>query len=378
MIQSIATRVAGLACAVLTLGVASPPAAATTGADLPRFGDVQRALTELAESDLVVGAIGAVYVDGRLVGKGSAGTRLLNGGGKIPADARYRVGSQTKQMVAAVVVQLVGEGKISLDDKLSDVLPDTAGQDLVELAGQITVRQLLDHTSGIPDYFGALDKDSLFDFTTYYRPAELVKRSRSLDRQQEPGQAFSYSNTNYILLGMIIERLTGKSLADELDRRVFGPLHMNRTYLPTKPPEGIRGPHGHGYQPDSQGELRDVDRINASSLWAAGGVVSTARDISVFQRAFAQGGLVPPELQEVLRALVIGGGGSGGGERPCAGTELEISASTGSAPGFRATTFTTSDGRVQFAMSTTLTKHDNAALSALSRTAAESVLCPGK
>ncbi|TDE57624.1 class A beta-lactamase-related serine hydrolase [Nonomuraea mesophila] len=368
---------AGLTCAVLTLSVASPPAAASTGADLPRFGDVQRALTELAESDLMVGAIGALYVDGRLVGKGSAGTRLLNGGGTIPADARYRIGSQTKQMVAAVVVQLVGEDRISLEDKLSDVLPDTADQDLVEPADQITIRQLLDHTSGIPDYFGALGENSLFDFTTHYPPAELVKRSRSPDRQQEPGETFSYSNTNYILLGMIIERPTGKPPADELDRRVFRPLHMNRTYLPTKPPEGIRGPHGHGYAPDSQGELRDVDRINASTLWAAGGVVSTARDISVFERAFIQGGLVPPELQDVLRGLVLGGGG-GGGERPCAGKGLEITTVTGSAPGFRATTFTTSDGRVQFAVSTTLTKQDNAALSALSRAAAESVLCPGK
>ncbi|MEV0611877.1 serine hydrolase domain-containing protein [Nonomuraea sp. NPDC050404] len=369
MHHSFAARVAGLACAMLTLSAV--PAAADA-----RYGDVQEALSELAGSELVVGAIGAVYVDGERIDQGSAGTRLLTGGGKIPADSRYRVGSQTKQMVATVVLQLIGENKLGVDDKLSEVLPETAERDLVELADQITVRQLLAHTSGIPNYLGGTGTPSPFDFTTYYRPADLVKLSRALEREQEPGQAFSYSNTNYILLGMIIERLTGRTLADELDRRIFGPLDMSRSYLPTKPPEGIRGPHGHGYHPDEQGRLRDVDRLNASVLWAAGGVVSTTRDISAFQSAFARGDLLSAEMRELRRSIL--GGGSPGADRPCAGSGLEISGATGGAPGFHAITFTTTDGRVQFAVSATLTNPDNAAIRELTKTAAEAVLCPAK
>ncbi|MEO3874809.1 serine hydrolase domain-containing protein [Nonomuraea sp. B12E4] len=135
-----AVGLAGLACVMLTMGVTGP-ATAAPGADRPRFGDVQEALTELAASSEVVGAIGALYVDGRRVDKGTAGSRLLNGeGGKIPADAGYRVGSQTKQMVAIVLLQLIGENKLGIDDKLSDLLPEVAEQDLVERADDITVR----------------------------------------------------------------------------------------------------------------------------------------------------------------------------------------------------------------------------------------------
>src|ERR1044072_7361777 len=115
-----AARTAGLACVMLALSIAAP----ATAADRPRTGNVQEALNALAKTTGVVGAIGEVYVDGKRVGQGSAGSRLLDGkGGKIPAGSRYRVGSQTKQMTATVLLQLVREGKLGLDDKLSDVLP---------------------------------------------------------------------------------------------------------------------------------------------------------------------------------------------------------------------------------------------------------------
>ncbi|MFC4908113.1 serine hydrolase domain-containing protein [Actinomadura gamaensis] len=354
-----------------------------------RVGSVQEAMDELAKVHGVVGAIGGAYVDGRPVGKGSAGSRLLDGeGGRIPADARFRIGSQTKEMVATVVLQLVEEGRLGVDDKLADLLPVVARKDLVERAGDITVRQMLRHTSGIPDWYAAEPNPDgsegeisfdVFDFTTRYRPLDLVKWSRARPRTGEPGERFSYSNTNYTLLGMVIERLTGRSLAAELHDRLFAPLKMTRTYLPEKPPEGIRGPHGHGYYPDARGRLRDVDRFNASLGGAAGGVVSTAHDVSAFKRAFTQGRLLPPELQRVLTDRLPqtpppppGGGGGGG----LCGGKLQGQVIGGSTAGYVTMTFASADGRRQFAMSATLSVKDISEPGRAMMKAVESVFCP--
>jgi D-alanyl-D-alanine carboxypeptidase len=347
---------------------------ATSPARASQVGDVQRAMEKLAATPGVVGAIGGAYVDGKPVGKGTAGSRLLGGkGGTVPADARYRIASQSKWMVATVLLQLVNEGRLGLNDKLADLLPEVNG--LVERADEITVQQLIQHTSGIPDYFSkpgttepAFD---VFDFTTYYRPIDVVKTTRGWPRTGEPGEKFTYSNTNYTLIGMIIERMTGHTLAYELDRRLFHPLGMTRTEHLTKPPEGIKGPHGHGYYPDASGTLRDMDRFNPSWGNGAGGVVSTTRDVSAFQRAFNQGKLLPPSLQKVLT----------GGPTPAARHSSDQCADDlkmqgGSAPGLLTLTFFSTDGRKQFAISVTrTTTDDDAILSAMAETG-EKILCP--
>ncbi|WP_201761486.1 MULTISPECIES: serine hydrolase domain-containing protein [unclassified Nonomuraea] len=124
----------------------------------------------------MVGAIGGVYVDGKLAGQDFAASRLLDGkGGTIPASARYRIGSQTKEMVATVLLQLVDEGLLGVDDKLGDLLPELVDKDVVERADEITVRQLLRHTSGIPDWYTdrttnapAKPLDDVFDFSLPY------------------------------------------------------------------------------------------------------------------------------------------------------------------------------------------------------------------
>lgn len=368
-----ARATAGLACAMLTLGITAPTTAATGRI---RLGDVQQAMDVLARTPGVVGAIGEVYVDGRRLDRGSAGSRLLNGkGGKIPSTARYRIGSQTKAMTATVLLQLVQEGKVGLDDKLGDVLPEVAEKDLVERAGEITVRQLVRHTSGVPNFFASGRFDP-FDFTTYHPPIDLVKAARGLPRTGEPGERFTYSNTNYVLLGLIIERVTGDTLPAELTRRIFKPLGMSRTYLPTRPPEGIKGPHGHGYAPDDEGRIRDVDRQNASYGGAAGGVISTARDVSAFHRAFAQGRLLPAELQRVITDPPDGAPSPPPDKRLCGG-EPVLRAYTGGAPGYNAVTFVSADGRRQFAVSTTLSVKDVVSAVRAIDQAAEAVICPG-
>ncbi|MEV6034810.1 serine hydrolase domain-containing protein [Nonomuraea sp. NPDC052116] len=367
-------RVASVACAALALSVAAP-ATASISADPVKVGDVQKAMEGLVKTGHVVGAIGEVYVDGKRVGKGSAGSRLLDGkGGAIPSTARYRIGSQTKGMTATVVLQLVKEGRLSLDDKLSEVLPEVADKDLVERADEITVRNLIQLTSGIPDYIGA-DVNPL-DPTRNYRPTDLLAASRKNPRPVEIG-TFNYSNTNYILLGMITEKLAGRSLAAEFNRRLFAPLGMRDTYLPMKASVGIKGPHGHGYAPDETGKLHDVDKLNVTTMLGAGGVVSTARDMSAFQRAFRQGRLLPESLRKVITDPAPGMPPlpSGG---PCAGKPEFASGGGGSAPGFTAATYTSSDGRLQFAVSVTVAMDDAERMTTPQRitNALKSVFCP--
>ncbi|MBA8956210.1 hypothetical protein ACFQU9_18070 [Actinomadura namibiensis] len=133
---------------------------------------------------------------------------------------------------------------------------------------------------------------------------------------------------------------------------------MTDSYLPTRPPQGIKGPHGHGYWADETGTLRDVDRFNAGTLLGTGGVISTARDVSrfqqAFQQAFQQGRLLPADLQKVItdpppgQAPLPPGG-------PCAGNPELLPGRAGAAPGFTTTTtYTSSDGRLQYAVSVTV------------------------
>ncbi|MEV6158522.1 serine hydrolase domain-containing protein [Nonomuraea sp. NPDC052129] len=350
-----------LASAMLALSVQAP----ATADDKVTLGDVQQAIGNVAKTAGVVGVIGEVYVDGKRAAQGTAGSRLLDGkGGRIPPGSRYRIASQTKLMEATVILQLVGEGKLKLEDKLSDVLPEMAEHDYVDRAREITVQQLIRHTSGIPDFMES-GKFDVFDFTTSYKPIDLVKAARTVPREGEPGQ-YLYSTTNYVLLGMIIEKLTGHDRAGEFKRRLFAPLGMKHTYLATKVSDQIKGPHGHGYYPDAKGRPRDVDRLNATI--GAEGAISTAHDVSAYYRALNQGKLLPADLQRQM-------------PRPfpelCGGT---VSAASGGMPGISSTTFSSTDGRTQFAVAVTL-KIDNEQAMAVGDAvtqAAKAVLCPGQ
>lgn len=358
---------AGMWTASVAGSAAATPVTGTSAPEDVAVGDVQQAMEAIARTAGVVGAIGEVYVDGRRAGHGSAGSRLLGGrGGRVPSDARYRIASQSKAMVSAVVRQLTSEGGLDIEDKLARLLPEVVALDLVEHAYGISVRDLLRHTSGIPDFMAGGGFD-VFDFRTYHPPLELVKAARAQPRPGPVG-TFHYSTTNYILLGLIIERTTRQPLPEVLAERLFVPLGMTRTYLPTRPPQGIRGPHAHGYHPDANGRPRDVDRLNASSC-AVQSVVSTAHDISAFQRAFDLGTLVPgaPKPQP-----------PGGGQLPpgVCGVTPALRSSAGSIAGCQSVTYSSPDGRLQFAISVTLAVSNMEFDDAPVKEAVKAVLCP--
>jgi D-alanyl-D-alanine carboxypeptidase len=222
----------------------------------------------------------------------SAGSASLKPKIAMSKNERFRIGSTTKPMVATVVLQLVDEGKLSLDQPITEIVGDLAGGD-----ERITVRDLLAHKSGISDYLDDPRPIAPYlkgKFDHVWTPEQLIGFALDHPTLFEPGTDSAYSNTNYTLLGLIIEKVTGNSLGTELRTRVFEPLGMDDSSLATG--TRIRGPHASGYLVGEGGELQDVTGVSPSFYWGAGNVISTTRDIADFFDGLLEGDLLPPEL----------------------------------------------------------------------------------
>jgi D-alanyl-D-alanine carboxypeptidase len=274
-------------------------------------------LQRLVDGVVEAGAPGAVALvrTGQGTWQGASGLGDL--GAKRPARAgdRFRIGSVTKSFVATVVLQLVGEGRLRLDDRLQRWLPGA-----VPGGQRITIRQLLNHTSGLANY-----TDDLLQRLTAmptrqayqemaarrFTPQALVAMATRHGPVFPPGMEFSYSNTNYILLGLLVERVTGDRLADQLQQRILRPLRLNDTELPSTQPR-IRGQYLHGYAPpnrtwlpsDGPAGLVDVTQANPSWAWAAGAMISSAADLARFYQALLRGRLLGPELLKAMQTTV--------------------------------------------------------------------------
>jgi D-alanyl-D-alanine carboxypeptidase len=221
------------------------------------------------------------------------------------ADEAFRVGSITKLFTAAVVLQLVEEGKLSLDDPLPQVLPEHA--DRFEFGEQITVRQLLGHTAGLDN----LNNNPAFfnDFVANLEVADGVASNACVSRENrntlsyaseeglfEPGTDWAYSNTGYIVLGEIIEATTGQPLHNVYRERILDRLGMEHTWLACDEEPRVELAHGYlepGTFPlPGQGDaVIDVTDVTFSDAWSAGGMVATADDLAVFARALFTGEL---------------------------------------------------------------------------------------
>jgi D-alanyl-D-alanine carboxypeptidase len=254
---------------------------------------------------------------------------------------RFRIGSVTKSFVATVVLQLVGEGKLSLDDNIERWLPG-----LVPNGGKITVRQLLSHRSGLFDYLA--DEKVLKPYLTgnfgyVWTPRKLVAVSTAHPPLFEPGAKFSYSNTNYIVLGLIVEAASGNSVRNELRRRIFKPLGLRSTFLARS--QRIPGAHAHGYLVNGNDPLQDVTLVSPSYTWTAGGIVSTASDVAGFYRALLRGRLLKPAL---LREMETTSDGYGLGlfktHLPCG----DFFGHTGTLASYMTYAYNREDGKRQF------------------------------
>ncbi|MFC9692185.1 serine hydrolase domain-containing protein [Kribbella sp. NPDC056951] len=231
------------------------------------------------------------------------GSRTAVSGVQVRPDGRFRIGSTNKVLVGTVVLQLVAEGRMRLDDSVEKWLPGrTAG---TEYNGRkITVRQLLQHTAGISDEsFPNIESAQQYYERRYLVHTEEAIVQAGLKNQPTfpPGKGWSYSNTGYDLVGLVIQAVTGRTWYDEVDRRIVRPLHLRDTYFPRTDPR-IAGPHARGYTRFTAGEYTDTtDVIDAD---ASGGYISTLKDLDRILRSIFDGRLLAPAQLDELTTTV--------------------------------------------------------------------------
>jgi len=229
---------------------------------------------------------------------------------RIPlrASMRFRIASLTKSFVATVVLELVGEGKLTLDDSLEHWLPG-----LVPNGADITIRELLNHTSGIYNYVEdpAFDQAEVADPTHIWSPEDLIAVATSHPPYFPPGTGWHYSNTNYVILGLVVEAVTGTPLEQQLRSRLFDPLALRATsYVPQVDTSGtlVHGFIGSETLPGiPAGTLIDVTTaLNGSWFWGAAAIISNGDDVTKFFLSLVRGRILSPNLMTQMKSIVTG------------------------------------------------------------------------
>ena len=278
-------------------------------------------LRRLADDLLVPG--GVVLVRSPQLGDWTMafGTRVRGGGDPVQLGDHVRVGSNTKTWTGTVILQLVQEGKLRLDAPIGEFRTD------VPNGRSITIAQLLEMRSGLYNYTETVEMNRILDEDPAYAfaPEELLALAFARPPYFPPGQGYYYSNTNTVLLGLLIEQLTGRPVAEEFRTRLFAPLGLRDTLLPARTSTALPAPYARGYMygtnvetiasqvlPEAQqaqaraGTLRPYDQtnVNPSWAWTAGAGISTAADLARFVPALVGGGLLTAPLQQQRLASV--------------------------------------------------------------------------
>ncbi|WP_371536587.1 beta-lactamase family protein [Streptomyces sp. NBC_01023] len=345
--QGLRRRRALSAAAALTIGVMTPGVLAAPQASAARQDSVQRSLNALVRDDGMPAALASVQDRNGRTRTYTAGVGDLATGAPVPVDGQVRIGSNTKTFVAVVVLQLVAERRVDLDASVDTYLPGLVRGNGID-GRRITVRQLLQQTSGLPNYTNYLGDD-----VRYYTPRELLATALRHPADFAPGKRWAYSNTNYIVAGLIVQKVTGHPLAKEIDRRVVQRIGLRHTYFPAPGDASIREPHPHGYYRESaDAPLRDITEIDPSWGWAAGQLVSTGSDLNRFFSALLAGRLLPSSQLAQMRSTVPAEATFGPGARyglglvsrplPCGGLSWGHG---GSFPGYETRGGATDDGR---------------------------------
>lgn len=339
--RALVTTTTALAVLAAPAAVAAPPKEADRG-------ELQERLDEV----VAAGAIGALMEvrgeDG--VRRATSGVAELGSTRPVPSRSRFRIGSITKTFLATVVLQLVDEGRLGLDDPVDAWLPG-----VVPNGQEITVRHLLNHTSGLYDVRLTLPLPPSPEFLENrwrtWTADELIERALAdPPTSEKPGSVYRYTNTGYLLLGQIVEKVSGRTYATEIKHRIIRPLQLRHTSLPGTSP-WIRGPHPHGYLPidlgGEQPELVDYTEMNPSLFGAGGEMISTARDLDRFVAALLSGRLLPEHLLEEMKKQGIPGGKKYGLGLAWIDTTcgVRIYGNDGDALAYQAWSFATADGR---------------------------------
>ncbi|MEU4407465.1 serine hydrolase domain-containing protein [Streptosporangium sp. NPDC023963] len=301
-----------LACglaATIAVGTVAAPVAATASAPTSAsaaagFDDgVQKSLDGLIGKEFP-GALASVRdTDGRVTGY-TAGVGDLETRQEVPADGRVRIGSNTKTFVATVVLQLVGEGRIELDGPVERYLPGLVRGKAGD-GRKITVRQLLQHTSGLPNYTRYMHQDFFKIQHRYVEPRDMIDVALRHRASFGPGKGWEYSNTGYLLLGLVVQQVTGRPIAEEVTRRVIDRAGLRDTYWPGVGDQTVKGPHPRGYTVRKpKGEFVDITTMDPSWGGAAGQLIGTPNDLNTFFLALLDGKLLrPAQLAEMKKTV---------------------------------------------------------------------------
>ncbi|MEV0687318.1 serine hydrolase domain-containing protein [Nocardia sp. NPDC050378] len=273
-------------------------------------------ITQLMKDNVIPGAVVVVRSPKQGDWTETFGTRVIGADDPLSADDYFRIGSNTKTMTSTVILQLVQEGKLALEDPIDEYWPGVPNGD------QITIAQLSEMRSGLysytfdPEFNATLDSDP----DKVWTPEEMLAIAFSHPVNFAPGEKFEYSNTNTILLGLVIEKVTQMSAAENFQQRIFEPLGLKHTSMPAATDNSIPDPHPQGYAfgtnvstidtfalpPEEQaaalaGTLRPGNATDASPswTWTAGAAIATAGDMATYVRALVEGDMLDEQLQRI-------------------------------------------------------------------------------
>jgi CubicO group peptidase (beta-lactamase class C family) len=274
-------KVSVLASAAAALAMAAP--AGAIPADFKAKAD---ALLKQAYPAAGPGAAVIVTDDGRVVYEGARGLADIAANRPITAQTVFRMGSITKQFSAAIMLQLAAEGKLSLDDKLSKFLPD-----FPKPGADATVAQLLNHTVGVQSYTNIpgwmVEKNTAQAYTT----EEMIAQFKDLPSPSKPGEKWAYNNSGYVLVGAVIEKVTGKPWYQNVEERIARPLGLKTIrygVLESETPNMAAG------YTDDQGKVAPAQKIHMSVPHAAGALIGSVEDLAKWNAALHHGKVIPP------------------------------------------------------------------------------------
>ncbi|MFF4899613.1 serine hydrolase domain-containing protein [Streptomyces sp. NPDC001068] len=306
-------------------------------------------MAAVLNSVVAKGAPGAMarIDDGATVHKTTRGVADRSTRRVITTGDRFRVGSVTKTFSAVVLLQLVDEGRLALDAPVNRYLPGLLPDD------RITVRHVLGHRSGLYDYTNDMFAHSVPGFESVRNKVFTYRRLVNLALEKPltnaPGAAYSYSNTNFVVAGMLIEKLTGHSVATEYENRVFKPLGLRDTFY-VHPDAKIPGQHAKGYLSADEAGAQAVDATDQTVSWAqsAGAIISTARDLDTFYSALVRGDLMSAarlaDMGRFTRVNATTSYGLGLRRRDLS-CGISVYGHTGAVQGYYTYAFTSKDGR---------------------------------
>ncbi|SUE13238.1 beta-lactamase [Rhodococcus gordoniae] len=313
------------------------PESATSPASSEEAGpeyvaEVESTVDRLMRDNAIPGAVIQISSPDRGDWTGTFGTSILDTDEPISADDHFRIGSNTKTMTVTAILQLVQEGRVSLEDPISKYIDGVPNGDTITIAQLAEMRSGLYSYTFDPEFNATLDREP----EKVWTQEELLQIAFSRPVNFPPGEQFEYSNTNTVLLGLVIEELTGMPVADAFDERIFAPLELGNTSFPAIEDASIPDPHPQGYMfgtnvstidtfelPDDQqaaavaGTLKpnDVTDDNPSWAWTAGAAISTVDDMTTYVKALVGGGLLDRQMQQTRLDSVqsVGGGTAGYG-----------------------------------------------------------------